>query len=368
MAAMIAGRATAEGTERYRRRFEGVLAEGHFHRLGDLWLSSIGLGTYLGEDSEAVDAAYEEAVIEALAAGCNVLDTAINYRHQRSERTIGRALDRAIAQGVVSRDELFVSTKGGFLPFEQSLPPDPRGWLERAWIDSGLLRPEEIASGCHAIAPRFLADQLARSRANLGLDTVDLYYLHNPEMQLEQVERREAAERLRAALAWAAGERRQGTVAGYGLATWDGLRSPRGAPGHIDLAEVAALLPEGESLTAVQLPLNLAMPEALARPTQGIDDATVPAVTAARYFELGVFTSASLLQGRLQRGLPAELSELLPGLANDAQRALQFARSAPGVTTALVGMGSIDHVRENLAVAERPPADPDVYRQLFGGR
>jgi aryl-alcohol dehydrogenase-like predicted oxidoreductase len=306
-------------------------------------------------------------VREALSAGCNVLDTAINYRHQRSERAIGRALGRAIDEGIVARDEVFVSTKGGFLPFEGSLPPDPASWLRRAWIDSGLLRPGEVAGGCHAMTPRFLADQLARSRANLGLDTVDLYYLHNPESQLEAVDREEFTARLDAAFAWLAGEVRKGTIGRYGVATWNGLRSAPSAGGHLELEEMMNLAPAAAPPSAVQLPLNLAMPEALARPTQRIADATVPAVTAAHHFGLGVFTSASILQGRLGRGLPPEIAATFPGLATDAQRALQFARSAPGVTTALVGMGSSEHVRENLAVAESAPAGSETFRQLFGG-
>jgi aryl-alcohol dehydrogenase-like predicted oxidoreductase len=373
MAEMISGKATAQGTARYRERFADRVADGHFRRLpggapGEtLWLSSIGLGTYLGAESEVADAGYEEAILEALAAGCNVVDSAINYRHQRSERAIGRALRRAIGDGLVARDEVFVSTKGGFLPFDGELPDDPGGWLRATWIDSGLVAAQEVAAGCHAMSPRFLADQLGRSRDNLGLETVDLYYLHNPETQLGEVERALFLERLRESLAWLASEVRGGeTMARYGVATWSALRNSLGETEHLDLEALVATAPGGEGPAAIQLPFNLAMPEALVRPTQELDGVTVPVATAARHFGFGVFTSASILQGRLGRGLPPEIAEAFPGLATDAQRALQFTRSAPGVTTALVGMGRVEHVRENLAVAELPPADVDAYRRLFG--
>jgi aryl-alcohol dehydrogenase-like predicted oxidoreductase len=365
---MIRGRATAEGTERYRRRFEDTLAPGHFRRMGDLQLSSIGLGTYLGDESDEADAAYEEAIVEALASGCNVIDSAINYRHQRSERVIGRALERAVGDGVVARDEVFVSTKGGFLPFDGGLPPDPQAWLRRTWIESGLLSEGEVAAGCHGMAPRFLEDQLARSRANLGLETLDLYYLHNPETQAAALAPEAFDGRLRETLAWLVGQSvEEGTIARYGLATWNGFRSLPGEAEHLDLAAVVTGAPHGAPPSALQLPLNLAMPEALVRPSQELEGVTLPAATVARHFEMGLFTSASILQGRLQRGLPSEIGEAFPGLLTDAQRALQFTRSAPGVTTALVGMGRREHVLENLAVAETPPAPPEAYRRLFGG-
>jgi aryl-alcohol dehydrogenase-like predicted oxidoreductase len=75
--------------------------------------------------------------------------------------------------------------------------------------------------------------------------------------------------------------------------------------------------------------------------------------------------SASLLQSRLTRGMPPFLGEVLAGLETDAQRALQFVRSAPGLGTALVGMKQEAHVLENLATARVPPAPPEQFERLF---
>src|SRR6266498_305320 len=109
--------ATPEGTTRYRERFKDNAAPGHFRQQHDLWLSSIGIGTYLGNADEQTDARYTAAVTRAVELGANVLDTAANYRFQRSERAIGNALrDLTEANGFM-RDEIIICTKGGYLPF-----------------------------------------------------------------------------------------------------------------------------------------------------------------------------------------------------------------------------------------------------------
>jgi len=369
---MIPGRATAEGTERYRERFSGHVAEEHFRRFGDLWLSSIGLGTYLGEADDPTDEAYEGAVLEAIASGCNVFDTAINYRHQRSERTLGRAVGRAVENGWVARDEIFISTKGGFLPFDREVPSDTAAFVDREYVQSGLVPVEELVAGCHSLAPRFLADQIGRSRENMGLECLDLYYLHNPEIQLETVPSEILEKRLKEAFGELARAHERGDLASVGVATWSGLREVVGTPDHLSLERVASVAAEaGATLRAVQLPVNVAMPEALARPSQqlgGDDGVVVPARVAASALGASVFASASILHGRLAAGgLPTEVRDLFPNLTTDAQRALQFARSAPGVTTALVGMSGEAHVAENLTVARVAPAGIEPYARMFGG-
>ena len=82
-------KATAAGTHRYADSFRGRAADGHFRAVQGLVLSSLGIGTYLGQPDERTDAAYTEAIVAAVQSGINVIDAAINYRFQRSERSIG---------------------------------------------------------------------------------------------------------------------------------------------------------------------------------------------------------------------------------------------------------------------------------------
>src|ERR1700755_1536378 len=121
----LEGFATAEGTARYRERFAGTAAGGHFRSEQGLWLSSIGVGTYLGGWDEETDRSYADAMVRAVELGSNVIDTAANYRFQRSERSVGEAL-RRLTSGDFAREELLVCTKGGYIPFD-SRPPAGEG-------------------------------------------------------------------------------------------------------------------------------------------------------------------------------------------------------------------------------------------------
>jgi aryl-alcohol dehydrogenase-like predicted oxidoreductase len=123
----------------------------------------------------------------------------------------------------------------------------------------------------------------------------------------------------------------------------------------------------GHHFRYVQLPLNLAMPEALLRPNQVVQGKTMAMVQAARALGITLVASAALLQGQLTRNLPAYIGAALGG-KNDAERALQFARSVPAVTTALVGMSRVEHVRANLEVLRLEPAPRDQFLKLFESR
>ena len=352
--------ATPAGTARYAARHAERFAR-DFQRAGPFGLSlaSIGIGTYLGDDSDADDGAYAEAVRRAVASGVNVVDTAINYRCQRSERAIGRALHGAFLGGETSRDEIVVCTKGGYVPLDGYPPATPegyQGYLRREFYARNVMTAQDVVSGGHCLAPDFLRDCLGRSRDNLGLDAVDVYYVHNPEQQLAAVTYEELLDRLRAAFTVLeeAVERRE--VGVYGCATWSGLRVEPGARGHLALADLVQVARDvagdAHHFKVVQLPINLAMPEAVRVPTQPLPrGAVVSALEAARELGLTVVASATLMQSQLAANLPTPVRELFPSLTTDAQRAIAFVRSLPGVTTALVGMKRVEHVEENLGAA-----------------
>jgi aryl-alcohol dehydrogenase-like predicted oxidoreductase len=365
------GYATPEGTARYATRLRDTVAPGHFREFQGLQVSSIGLGTYLGAHDPETDTQYREAVGRAIELGCNLIDTAINYRFQLSERAIGQALATLFEQGRVQRDEIVIATKGGFIPFEGS-PPRTQGdfskYIEETFIRPGVIKPADLVAGSHCMTPKYLQHQLESSLRNLGLDCLDIYFVHNPEMQLEEVPRAEFVQRMRAAFQSMESNVASGMIRWYGTATWNGYRQPPDAADYLSLGEVVAAAHDvgGEEhhFKVIQLPHNLAMPEALTRQNQQVDDQTLTVLEASQVFEIYVLTSASILQSRLSQGLPAVLAQVFD-LQTDAQRAIQFVRSSPGVGSALVGMKQVPHVEENLAVAKVPPAPLEQFMQLF---
>ena len=364
----INGYATSEGTSRYRARFKDRAATGHFREAQGLQLSSIGIGTYLGQPDEDTDRRYTEAVARAVELAVNVIDTAANYRFQRSERSIGVALTELQARGF-DRGELVICTKGGYLPFDGAPPRDVRQYAEENFIDTGIATWGDIASGSHCMTPRYLESQLQQSLGNLNLDCVDIYYVHNPESQLAAVSREEFWRRLRAAFEFLEQSVAAGHIQNYGVATWNGFRVAPDAPGYHSLETMVDIAREiaGDThhFRFIQLPVNLAMPEALVFSNQKVGEEYLSVLEAAERLGITVVGSASILQGQVARGLPEALRAALGSLATDAQTGIQFVRSVPGITTALVGMSRPAHVEENLELIEVEPASREQVIGLF---
>lgn len=329
---------------------------------GGLVLSSLGLGTYIGAPDAATDLAVEQAVTVCVSSGrVNVLDTALNYRHQRAERSVGRAFARLVERGTIEREQVFVATKNGYLAPDGENGPPPADWVETELLGPGILDPADLVDGAHAMSRSFLTDQFERSRKNLGLETLDLLYLHNaPDAQLAAVGREELADRLEQAFRLYESFRDAGRLGCYGLATWECLRVPPSSPEHFPLETALRLARkvggEEHGLRFVQFPFSLGMPEAWTVPSQPLRGERVPLFTAAAELGLGCFTSVPLAQGRLAR------AGVRRGGLSAAQTALQFARSAPGTIGPLVGQKRPEHLSENLELSGRRPWDAETFR------
>jgi aryl-alcohol dehydrogenase-like predicted oxidoreductase len=349
--------ATEAGTRRLVERWERQFVP-DFYRVSrsGLSVSSVALGTYLGESDDATDAQYAQAVRAALESGVNMIDAAINYRCQRSERVIGRVLRDLVDAGVVRRDEIVLCTKAGYVPLDGE-PPQSReqyeAYVRREYFDTGVLAPGDLVGGGHAMTPKFLVDQLERSLRNFGVQRIEYFYLHNPEQQLSAITPKELSQRLHAAFETLESCVARRTIGSYGCATWSGLRLPAGSTGHLSLYELARIARDiagdGHHFRVVQLPINLTMSEAVRVSTQRDPRGRlVHVIDAAAELGIDLVVSAPLLQGQLTRGLPDQVRELFAG-STDAQRALAFVRTLPAVLTAAVGMKTVGHVEENLA-------------------
>ncbi|MEG4391416.1 aldo/keto reductase [Microcoleus sp. BROC3] len=366
----IAGRATAEGTQRYKQRHNQNCAADYFREANSLVASSIGIGTYLGEPDECTDTLVTAAVIESVQQGANLIDSAINYRYQHGELSVGKAIRQLVASGDVSRDELIICTKGGVLPCPN---PNQADWFYRQYVEpnNSTVSMDDLAEERYCIHPEYIQDQLDRSLANLGIQTIDVYYIHNPEKQLSKVEPDIFYNQLRTIFEVMEDAVLVGKIANYGLATWNAFRVPPTQSDRIDLSRAKSIAREvagnrEDRFRFIQFPLNMAMPEALLSPTQTLEGEQISTVEAADRLGIAAIASKSICQAQVAGKIPENIASAFGDdrLQTDCQRALQYTRSAPGLLSALVGMKTPKHIRENLAIAAIPQLEKANFHKL----
>ena len=277
--APLAGSATAAGTRRFAERHRARLPHG-FGPLGEtgLTVSRLGFGGYRVDDETP---AHKAALVQALESGCNLVDTSTNYTDGGSERLVGETLRERVAAGSVARDEVVVVTKVGYVQGANLELAEQRE-------AEGEPFPEMVkyAPGVwHCIHPEFLRDQLARSRERLGLETIDVCLLHNPEYFLKdehershgplEKRREEFDARLRAAFAFLEKEVAAGRLGAYGVSS-NTVTSPADDAEATSLERMldaarAAAGAGGHRFQVLQLPFNLVESGAVRERNQGAD-------------------------------------------------------------------------------------------------
>ncbi len=183
---LIKGYATCEATEKYSKRNVDEVHKEHFRKLynSNIKISSIGIGTYIGAPDDINDFYIYNAVKSCVLSGSvNIIDTAINYRYMKSEKAIGKALNALKNKYEVDREELFICSKIGYVPedaekgrrshsFVQELVEEKKIEIEDVIFD-------EKNRPIHCMHPEYLKQQMEKSLNNLGLETLDVMYLHN---------------------------------------------------------------------------------------------------------------------------------------------------------------------------------------------
>lgn len=359
---MVPGHATPEQTASYARR--GSASAQNYNTFLGLALSNVGVGTYLGDADAGTDTLVKDAVISSVNGGINVIDTAINYRRQKAERSVGAAV-RELADDRTPRECLFISTKNGYVTDDADTGEDFWEYVRRSLVGRGVIKSGDISSGYHCMTVPYLADQLERSLSNLDVECIDLLYLHNAaEGQLQDITRERFFERLRDAFEFYEKKRSDGSIRYYGLATWECLRTGRDNPLHISLEDVLRTAKGAggpdHGFRFIQLPYNMYMDQALTQKNQPHAGGLGTILDVALSSGIGVFTSVPLMQGRLLA--PGVMPEF--GDASPAVRALQFIRSTPGVLAPLVGHKLAEHVGENMRVMKTPPMSEDEFRGI----
>ena len=211
----------------------------------------------------------------------------------------------------------------------------------------------------------YLNDQLERSLKNLGVECIDLLYLHNAvEGQINDISKEQFLKNLRLVFELYEKKRREGKIKFYGMATWECFRVTNDSPQYLSLQDTVRIAEEvggkDHGFRFIQLPFNMHYDQALLKKNQLFDDSSISILEAASKLDIGVFTSVPFMQGRLLApGAMPEFDDLIPSL-----RALQFIRSTPGVLAPLVGQKSQEHVSENLAIMKIPPLSEVEYLSL----
>ncbi len=360
---MISGFATLDGTKNFLKN-SGINSL-NFKQIHGLTLSNVGIGTYLGEANEKTDELVKNAVKQSILLGINVIDTAINYRAQKAERSVGKAISELINEGKISRDQIFISTKNGYITNDADVHQEFWEYIKNEYTQKGVIKEGDVTSGYHCMTVPYLDDQLERSLRNLGLSCVDLIYLHNAvEGQIKDVSKEKFLENLQSVFELYEQKRKEGKIKFYGMATWECFRVSPDSPQYLSLQDTVELAKkvggENHGFRFIQLPFNMYYDQALLAKNQLLDGKLVSVLEAAMNLNIGVFTSVPLMQGRLLTpGAMPEFNELKPSF-----RALQFIRSSPGVLAPLVGQKSAEHVLENLEIMKIPPMAEDEFLAL----
>ena len=358
---MISGFATPEGTKNFTAKHD-TIPEKNFNVFQDLSLSNVGIGTYLGNPDSDTDNIVKNAVKKSVLAGMNVIDTAINYRAQKAERSVGQAISELVNENKISRDEIFISTKNGYVTNDGDIQEDLMQYIIRELGKPGIVKEGDISSGYHCMTIPYLEDQLNRSLKNLQLECIDLIYLHNAVEGNLEMSKETFLQKLKDVFEFYEQKRKDGKIRFYGMATWDCFRVAEDHKMFLSLEKVIEIAKsvggDDHGFRFIQLPYNLHFDQAFMQKNQLVDGKSASILDSAKQLNVGVFTSVPLMQGKLldwAKDKPA-FSAVSPSVG-----LLQFIRSTPGVLAPLVGQKSDAHVTENLEILKIPPFSEEEF-------
>src|ERR1044071_10456268 len=275
----LGGFATAGGTRKFMESaIKNGIAGSHFRSFDNLNLSSLGMGTYLGQITAEDDRDLENAIYESVKSGAmNVIDTAINYRSMKSEKNIGQAIKRLIDDGVISREQVFISTKNGYITNDGDYPTiDVLEYMHKMFISQGIIESKDISSGYNVLNPNYIRKCIDRSLTNMQLDTIDLVYVHNAyESWVEDITRSDFDEMIRRVFQVYEEYRSKNKIKFYGMATWTCFRLPKNDTGYLSLEDMVRIAKdvggEDHGFRFIQLPYNLAYTEAYSLKNQSVE-------------------------------------------------------------------------------------------------
>ena len=367
----VDGYATSEGTKKYVDNAinNNEILRSHFRSFEGLLLSSIGMGTYLGEPTPHDDDLVENAVYESVKSGSiNVIDTAINYRLMKSEKSIGRAIDRLVNDNIISRNQVFICTKNGYITNDGDYSSiGMMEYIQKMFISPGLIDPSDISSGYHVLNPNYIARCIDKSLVNMRLNTIDLVYIHNAyEGWYADIGKNEFYESIAKVFQTYERYRSNNKIRYYGMATWTCFRVPQDSKEYLSLEDMIRIAEDiggmNHGFRFIQLPYNLAYSEAHFLKNQNVgSEKGLTILEACNRLNVGAFTSVPLFQTRLLNAKIPEYS----GITDQVLKLIQIIRSTPNVTAPLLGHKNPAHVNQNIRIAKIPPLNEFEFEKAL---
>ena len=329
-------------------------------------ISSVALGTYLGAANNMIDEQMESVIVEAIHSGVSYLDCAPIYRNGRSEQVLGKALMRLKD---TTSNPIVVGTKAGYLPFDNSIQDIvDDAYYQMRFIDAGIVKSEWIVGDWQCFHPTYLEWQFQESTVRIQRQTIDIYYLHNPEGMLSFLDRDKFLQTMREAFAWCVSKVRSGQIRRFGISTWGGLLGleERESLRLVDLCQLAEEVGGRDYFKFVQAPFSVGLTNALTHRTQPeLNGQPISLMRLCKELGMHFFGSAPLLHGGLLNvDCPKELHTHFPW-PSAAQSFLDFARSCPGLATTILGTTQQSHLLEAIAVMNIEP-NQKAFMNFFG--
>jgi aryl-alcohol dehydrogenase-like predicted oxidoreductase len=302
-------------------------------RVGEVGYGMWGMGGWTGSEDRESFASLEKA----LAGGVNFFDTAQAYGDGHSEQLLG------MLNSKYSGKRIFSATK---------VPPKNRQWPSRRGV------------ALKDVFPRaYVRQYVDLSRANMGVDTIDLLQLHvweddwlaSGEMALTVSELK-----------------REGAIRGFGISInrwepWNGVAAVKS--GLVDSVQVIYNIfdqaPEDELFPACR-ENKVAV---IARVP--FDEGTlIGNLTVDTTWPEGDWRNTYFVPENLRSSVEhAEaLRPLVPEGMTMAELALRFILSNPDVSTVIPGMRRTSHVEDNLVAADGVRLPTDLLDRLRAHR
>jgi aryl-alcohol dehydrogenase-like predicted oxidoreductase len=312
-----------------------------------LTVSRLGFGCYRVHEFEPEN---RQALRDAILGGVNLIDTSTTYTDGSSERLVGDVTRAMIEEGLVTREEIVIVTKAGYVQGSAMREAKERAGTARAY-------PEmvEFQQDCwHNISPAYLEEQITKSLQRMKIDAIDVLLLHNPEYFLKAGGSREKYyERIERAFKHLESEVSKGRIKAYGISsnTFPEVESRSDFTSLTKVFDIAKSVAPQHHFQVIQFPFNLYEAGAALH----LNNNRKSVFDFALANNLGVLTNRpynAFAKGRVSRltSFPThDEVEIKGGLHTTLGRAIELEKKAPGYPKSAQGFQWAHALREKLS-------------------